>query len=138
MQQSIQPQARMVKPENPLPVQQNQFPVQEEIKFGIKNLKLTSFDPVDAELQEVLAKNQTVQMLEIGSLKNITTVPQQFPSSLKGVVLHEVPKNLVGQFTEKFSQLGLSQVWMDVWNQKSQESAPASQKAQLVSAVTVQ
>lgn len=105
------------------------------IKYGIKSLKLTSFDPYDTELLEVLVKNPTVQILEIGSLKNITVVPQQFPSSLKGVILHEVPKDLVTPFAEKLSQLGISQVWMDVW-QKPQASAP--QKTMFVSAVTEQ
>lgn len=77
-----------------------------------------------------------MQILEIGSLKNITVVPQQFPNSLKGVILHEVPKNLVNPFAERLAQLGISQVWMDVWHQKPQESA--SQKSQLVSAITEQ
>ena len=84
----------------------------------------------------MLLKNPTVQILEIGSLKNITVVPQQFPNSLKGVILHEVPKNLVNPFAERLAQLGISQVWMDVWHQKPQESA--SQKSQLVSAITEQ
>lgn len=88
----------------------------------IKKLKLNQMNPTDADLQKLLISHPMLEQLELGSLRSITVVPSQFPDTLKSVVLHEVPEQLVSKFMDNLQAYPLEEIEIDAWPPKYQQS----------------